>query len=94
MTTMTVSNSKLQRPAVSGEYGLGVDNISEPTRLIAFRSEGGNSPYLEVASADYSSIEDRVRWLVDTVGFPEGRARALEVQLSEKVLAASFRTGL
>ncbi len=88
---MTVTRSKLQRPAVYGDYGLGVDDVSRPTHVSAYRSPGSGSAFDEVATREYADVDGILGWLVDAVGFPEGVARALVVQLTQKVHAAGLR---
>ena len=88
---MTVTRTKLQKPAVYGDYGLGVDDISRPSHVFAYRSPGPGSAFDEVATREYADVDATLGWLVDAVGFPEGVARALVVQLSQKVSAAGLR---
>jgi hypothetical protein len=88
---MTVTRTKLQKPAVYGDYGLGVEDISRPGHLSAYRSQGPGSAFDEVATREYADVDATLGWLVDAVGFPEGVARALVVQLTQKVTAAGLR---
>ena len=88
---MGVTWTKLARPAVTGDYGLGVDEIANPTSIIAFRSAGPQTNLDEVARRPYCQGEEAVSWLIDSVRFPTGIARGLETQLAMKVHAASLR---
>jgi hypothetical protein len=87
---MTVTRSKLQRPAVYSDYGLGVDDVSRPTHVSAYRSPGPGSSFDEVATRTYAEFDDILGWLIESVGFPHGVARALVVQLTQKVHAAGL----
>jgi len=89
--SMTVSRTKLQQPAVSGDYGLSVNDVALPSRISALRSDGPNSPFKEVGVSDYGEVDDTIDWLIGPMGFPDGVARALVVQLCQKVHAAGLR---
>jgi hypothetical protein len=88
---MTVSNTKLQRHAVSGDYGLSVNDVALPSRISALRSDRPSFPFKEVGGIAYGEVDDTVEWLIGTMGFPDGVARALVVQLYQKVHAAGLR---
>ena len=90
---MTVTRTKLEKPAVYGDYGLGVDDVSRPTRLVAYRAPGVGSSFDEVATTPYADgdVDATVGWLVRSVEFPRGVARALVVQLTQKLCAAALR---
>ncbi|MBW4078644.1 MAG: hypothetical protein HIU84_09095 [Acidobacteria bacterium] len=90
---MTKSMSKLERPAIFGDFGLSVDDVSQPSRVAASRAKAGTT-FEEVASRTYaevSNVDDLVEWLVSFVGFPTGVARALVMQLTAKVHASALR---
>jgi hypothetical protein len=91
---MTVTRTKLERPAAIGDFALSVDDVFQPSRVSASRSTGAGAPFEEVATRSYAEIsdpQDLVEWLVSSVDLPTGAARALVVQLTEKVHAATLR---
>jgi hypothetical protein len=91
---MTVSRTKLERPATFGDLTLSVDGLFQPTRVSAGRVNGRDRTIQEVATRAYDevvNVDDLVEWLGGTVGFPSGGARALGVQLAEKMHAATLR---
>lgn len=88
---MSVTTAKLGQPAKFREFGLGVDDIFRPTRILAYRQlEAGTVE--EVASTVLLSGDELLDWLVGVVGFPAAACRALEVQLAQKLHAAALRS--
>jgi hypothetical protein len=87
---MTVSTTKLQRPATFGEFSLEVDDVFCPSRIVAYRRTSQDRVE-EVASTTLISGEALLQWLVGEVGFPPAASRALDVQLVQKLHAASLR---
>lgn len=91
---MTVSRTRLERPAIFGDFALSVDNVFRPNEVSACRVVGPDATFEELATRAYAEVrevEDLVEWLVASVGFPTGSAKALVVQLTAKVHAASLR---
>lgn len=92
---MTVTKTKLERPAAFGGYQLRVNDVFRPTEVTAYRLVGPDGLSEPVASRPYApaeSVDDLVSWLVDGTGMSAGAARALVVQLAMKVHAAALRT--
>ncbi len=91
---MTVTRTKLERPATFGDFALSVDDVFRPNQVSAGRVRGSDGTIEEVTTRAYAEVresDDLVEWLVGSVGFPSGAARALAVQLTEKVHAAALR---
>ncbi len=91
---MSVTRTKLEQPATFGDFALNVDNLVQPDRVSAGRVTGRTRTIQEVATLAYdevADVDDLVEWPVGSVGFPRGAARALVVQLTEKVHAATLR---
>ena len=91
---MTVTRTKLERPATFGDFALSVDDVSRPNQVSAGRVTGSDRTIEEVTTRAYAEVhesDELVEWLVGSVGFPSGAARALAVQLTEKVHAATLR---
>ena len=91
---MTVTRTKLERPATFGDFALSVDDVFRPNQVSAGRVTGPDRTIQEVVTREYAEVrepDDLVEWLVGPVGFPSGVARALAVQLTEKVHAATLR---
>lgn len=87
---MSVSTTKLQQPARFREFGLGVDDVFRPSRMLAYRRSAlGNIE--AVASTSLLFGDELLAWLDDVVGFPAGASRALDVQLAQKLHAAALR---
>lgn len=84
----------MERPATFGDFALSVDDVVQPHRVSAGRVTGSDRAIQEVATRAYdevTDVDDLVGWLVGSVGFPRGAARAVVVQLTEKVHAATLR---
>lgn len=91
---MTVTRTKLERPATFGDLALSVDDLFQPNQVSAGRVTGPDRTIQEVATrayADAGDVDDLVEWLVGSADFPLGAARALVIQLTEKVHAATLR---
>jgi hypothetical protein len=91
---MTVTRTKLERRAIFGDFALSVDDVFRPNQVSACRVVGPDATFEELATRAYvevREVDDLVEWLVDCVGFPTGAARALVVQLTAKVHAATLR---
>lgn len=87
---MGVTTTKLRQPARFHEFGLGVDDVFDPSRMLAYR-QSPRGTMEEVASIGLLSGDELLEWLVNVVGFPAATSRALDVQLAQKLHAAALR---
>lgn len=84
----------MERPATFGDFALSVDDVFRPNQVSAGRVTGSDRTIQEVATRAYAEVGDvgdLIEWLAGSVGFPSGAARALAVQLTEKVHAVALR---